>query len=95
MLATDMFAARGDIIVSNSLAILLDTHVGVTKNYDAAKELGMNERSTKRLPIAMSSFAPEEPVEALRSAWYDGHSRRPCPMWQIADLPDSFFQTES
>ncbi|KQR76876.1 hypothetical protein ASG35_11305 [Burkholderia sp. Leaf177] len=94
-LAIDVFAARGDIVGSNQHAILLDTRVGATKNYEFARELGTSERATKRLLIAMSNFAPEEFVEALKNAGYDGHSRRPCPMWQIADLLDSFFLIES
>jgi DNA-binding response OmpR family regulator len=94
-LATDVFAARGAIVGADPHAILLDTRVGATKNYDFAKELCISERATKRLLIAMSNFAPAEPVEFLKDAGYDGHSRRPCPMWQIADLLDSFFITES
>ncbi|KQR81532.1 hypothetical protein ASG35_04245 [Burkholderia sp. Leaf177] len=94
-LATDVFAARGAIVISNPHAIFLDTRVGASKNYEFAKELCMSERATSRLLIAMSNFAPEEPVENLRNAGYDGHSRRPCPMWQLADLLDSFFLTES
>jgi hypothetical protein len=39
----------------------------------------------------MSGFLPEEPMDLLKEAGYDGLSRRPCPMWQIADLLDSFY----
>ncbi|MGX7002300.1 histidine kinase [Caballeronia sp. KNU42] len=93
-LSTDVFAARGSIAISDPHAILLDTRVGGAKNYDFAKDLCCSERATKRLLIALSNFSPEESVDHLKSAGYDGHSRRPCPMWQIADLLDSFFETE-
>lgn len=95
MLVTDVFAARGNIAVFDPHAILLDTRVGATKNYNFAEELCMSERATSRLLIALSNFAPDESVDALKAAGYDGHSRRPCPMWQITDLLTSFFQTET
>jgi len=94
-LATDVFAARGSIAISNPHAILLDTRVGATKNYAFAKELCLSERPTSRLLIAMSNLSSDESVDLLRKAGYDGHSRRPCPMWQIADLLDSFFEDET
>jgi DNA-binding response OmpR family regulator len=93
--ATDIFAARGSIAVNDPQAIFLDTRVGAAKNYDFAKELCLSERATKRLLIAMSNFSPEESIDQLRNAGYDGHSRKPCPMWQLADLLDSFFVTET
>ena len=93
--STDVFAARGILAINNPHAIFLDTRVGASKNYDFANELCVSERATRRLLIAMSSLSPDEPVDQLRRAGYDGHSRRPCPMWQIADLLDSFFQTET
>jgi CheY-like chemotaxis protein len=94
-LATDVFAARGCIAARDPHAIFLDTRVGAKKNYNFATELSASERATRRLLIAMSNFAPPESTDCLRTAGYDGHSRRPCPMWQIADLLDSFFETES
>jgi hypothetical protein len=94
ILATDVFAARGTIVVLNPHAILLDTRVGATKNYDFARELCVGEPGAKRLLIAMSKFESDESIESLRDAGYDGHSRRPCPMWQISDLLDSFFVLE-
>lgn len=92
--AMDVFAARGSIAIFDPHAILLDTRVGGTKNYDFAKDLCSSERATKRLLIALSNFSPRESVDLLKNAGYDGHSRRPCPMWQIADLLDTFFATE-
>lgn len=93
-LVTDVFAARGSIAISDPHAILLDTRVGGAKNYDFAKDICGSERATRRLLIALSNFSPEESVDNLKNAGYDGHSRRPCPMWQIADLLDSFFDIE-
>jgi DNA-binding response OmpR family regulator len=93
--ANDVFAARGTIVISDPHAILLDTRVGATKNYNFAKELSLGEPATNRLLIAMSNVEPEESIASLKNAGYDGHSRRPCPMWQIADLLDSFFVPRS
>ena len=45
----------------------------------------------RRSIIAMSGFLPEEPVARLKEAGYDGHCRRPCPVWQMTDLLDEFF----
>jgi len=89
--ARDVFAARGTIVVLDPHVILLDTRVGLTKNYAFAQELCRTEPATKRLLIAMSNLEPGESIDLLKHAGYDGHSRRPCPMWQIADLLDSFF----
>jgi DNA-binding response OmpR family regulator len=93
-LATEIFAARGTIAVWDPHAILLDTRVGGAKNYDFASELSDSERPTLRLLIAMSNFSPEDSVDHLKRAGYDGHTRRPCPIWEIADLLGGFFDNK-
>jgi DNA-binding response OmpR family regulator len=72
-------------------AVFLDTRIGGIDNYALARELRATSQGSPRLLIAMSSFLPDEPMDLLKDAGYDGLSRRPCPMWQIADLLDSFY----
>jgi DNA-binding NtrC family response regulator len=46
--ATDVFAARSTVVVLEPHAILLDTRVGATKNYDFAREPCTSEHGTRR-----------------------------------------------
>jgi CheY-like chemotaxis protein len=72
-------------------AVFLDTRIGGAGNYALVREMCAHGEAQDRLLIAMSSFLPKESVESMKAAGYDGHSRRPCPMWQMADLLDGFY----
>jgi CheY-like chemotaxis protein len=71
--------------------ILLDTRIGGCGNYTLVNHLRAMPDVQRRLIIAMSGFLPEEPLNLLKEAGYDGHCRRPCPVWQLTDLLDEFF----
>jgi CheY-like chemotaxis protein len=71
--------------------LFLDTRVGGCGNYALVRALRELDDDANRLIIAMSGFLPEEPIAHLREAGYDGHCRRPCPVWQMTDLLDEFF----
>jgi CheY-like chemotaxis protein len=72
-------------------AIFLDTRIGGPGNYDLARQLAQSNANASRLLIAMSNCAAFESAEPLKAAGYDGHIRRPCPIWQMADLLDDFY----
>jgi DNA-binding response OmpR family regulator len=74
-------------------AVFVDTRIGGIHHYALARELRTSAQDSPRLFIAMSSFLPDEPMNLLKEAGYDGLSRRPCPMWQIVDLMESFYAT--
>jgi CheY-like chemotaxis protein len=69
----------------------LDTRIGGCGNYALVRELRALNGDQTGVIIAMSSFLPEEPVQRLKEAGYDGHCRRPCAVWQMTDLLDEFF----
>lgn len=71
--------------------LFLDTRIAGCGNYALVRELREDRDDAGRLIIAMSGFLPEEPIALLREAGYDGHCRRPCPVWQMTDLLDEFF----
>jgi hypothetical protein len=75
-------------------AVFVDTRIGGCGNYALVRELrSRHDDDAKRLVIAMSAFLPEEPLAHLKEAGYDGHCRRPCPVWQMTDILDAFFTT--
>ncbi|MDR5809518.1 hypothetical protein [Caballeronia sp. LZ019] len=72
-------------------AVFVDTRIGGCGNYALVRDLRNSHDDADRLIIAMSGFLPEEPLAHLREAGYDGHCRRPCPVWQMTDILDDFF----
>ena len=78
-------------LADESHVLFLDTRVGGCGNYALVRDLREAIDDASRLIIAMSGFLPEEPIARLRDAGYDGHCRRPCPVWQMTDLLDEFF----
>ncbi|MDR5737931.1 response regulator [Caballeronia sp. LZ016] len=73
-------------------AVFVDTRIGGCGNYALVRDLrNSHDDDADRLIIAMSGFLPEEPLAHLREAGYDGHCRRPCPVWQMTDILDDFF----
>jgi len=44
-----------------------------------------------RLVIALSSIYPEDSMETLQAAGFDGHCRRPCPIWRLSDILSEYF----
>ena len=71
--------------------LFLDTRIAGCGNYALVGELRQADDHASRLVVAMSGFLPEEPIARLKEAGYDGHCRRPCPVWQMTDLLDEFF----
>jgi PleD family two-component response regulator len=71
--------------------LFIDTRVGACGNYAMVQTLREADDDASRLIIAMSGFLPEEPITLLKEAGYDGHCRRPCPVWQMTDLLEEYF----
>jgi CheY-like chemotaxis protein len=90
-LAVDVATVKGIVDAWRPHVIFLDTRIGQCSNYALARELSDDDSHANRLVIAMSGFLPEEPLALLKDAGYDGHCRRPCPVWQMTDLLDDYF----
>jgi DNA-binding response OmpR family regulator len=90
-LALDAASVRRNVAEWRPHVLLLDTRIGGCANYAMVREVRAAADDASRLIIAMSGFLPEEPIALLREAGYDGHCRRPCPVWQMTDLLDEYF----
>ena len=90
-LAADASSVRQIVATWRPHVLFLDTRIGGCGNYALVHALRDADDHAHRLVIAMSAFLPEEPVARLREAGYDGHCRRPCPVWQMTDLLDDYF----
>jgi CheY-like chemotaxis protein len=90
-LAVDVASLKENIAEWQPHVVFLDTRVGGSNNYPLVRELHNENDEAGRLVIAMSGFLPEEPIAMLKEAGYDGHCRRPCPVWQMTDFLDEYF----
>jgi hypothetical protein len=72
-------------------ALIVDTRLDVDPGYPYVRALNAIPAQASTLLIAMSNFLPEDDVAAPQGAGYDGHFRRPCPMWRMADVLDGFY----
>lgn len=90
-LALDAAGVKHSIAEWRPHVLLLDTRIGGSANYALVRELRTAADDVDRLIVAMSGFLPEEPIALLKEAGYDGHCRRPCPVWQMTDLLDEYF----
>ncbi|MDR5854949.1 response regulator [Caballeronia sp. LZ062] len=87
----DVSSLRQSVGEWHPQVLFIDTRIGGCANYALVRELRTRDDDAHRLVIAMSGFLPEEPLAALKEAGYDGHCRRPCPVWQMTDILDEFF----
>jgi CheY-like chemotaxis protein len=90
-LAIDVASARDIVGEWRPHVLFLDTRIGGASNYAFVRDLRDASDDASRLIIAMSGFLPEEPIALLKEAGYDGHCRRPCPVWQMTDLLEGYF----
>jgi len=88
----DVSPLRNSVSEWRPHVMFVDTRIAGCGNYALVRELRADhDDDANRLVIAMSGFLPAEPLAALRQAGYDGHCRRPCPVWQMTDILDEFF----
>lgn len=72
--------------------ILLDTRLDEGPGYELTQRLRAETSCDDLLLVAMSNFAPSEPIEDLRRAGFDGHFRRPCETWRVIDVLVTFLE---
>lgn len=72
--------------------MLLDTRLDEGPDYTLTRQLRADSAFDDLLLIAMSNFAPSEPIENLRRAGFDGHFRRPCETWRVIDVLVTFLE---
>lgn len=83
----------GQLLQSDTPAvILLDTRLDEGPRYELTRRLRADPVNADLLIIAMSNFAPSEPIEDLRLAGFDGHFRRPCETWRMIDVLVTFLE---
>jgi len=81
------------LIESQTPAVmLLDTRLDEGPVYELTRQLRADASPDNLLLIAMSNFAPSEPIEDLRRAGFDGHFRRPCETWRVIDVLVTFLE---
>ncbi|CAN7219389.1 hypothetical protein LJR029_002195 [Caballeronia sp. LjRoot29] len=72
-------------------ALMIDTRLATGEHAGFVRKLSDNPSHAGTLLLAFSNFLPEDPVAVLQEAGYDGHCRRPCPMWRISEVLSDFF----
>lgn len=75
----------------NPQALLIDTRLVAGSDSAFVRTLQADPAHRGTLLMAMSNFLPEDSADDLRDAGFDGHCRRPCPMWRMADLLANYF----
>jgi DNA-binding response OmpR family regulator len=72
-------------------ALMIDTRLGNGEHTGFVRKLSDDPRHASTLLLALSNFLPEDSVSMLQEAGYDGHCRRPCPMWRLSEVLGDFF----
>ncbi len=90
-LATNQMSALTVLDQWRPQFVFLDTRIGKVVDSDLVGEIGRRSDQSTVMVIAMSRTLPEESAADIRDAGYDGHLRRPCPIWQMADFLNNFF----
>ncbi|WP_158939742.1 response regulator receiver protein [Burkholderia sp. S171] len=71
--------------------LMIDTRLGTGEHGAFVRKLSDNPSHAGTLLIALSNFLPEDSIPVLQEAGYDGHCRRPCPMWRVSEVLSDFF----
>lgn len=72
-------------------AILLDTRLDSPAGYQFTRTVRAEAGNAHLLLLAMSNIWPLDPIGPLKEAGFDGHCRRPCSLWRVADILESYF----
>lgn len=72
-------------------AVMIDTRLIADADTAYVNDLQATGAHTGTLLLAMSNFLPEDLPLSLQQAGFDGHCRRPCPMWHITEILSNFF----
>jgi DNA-binding response OmpR family regulator len=90
--ATDLTRVRMCLRSWKPDAFLMDTRLDSRSNYPFAREIRAETTTSNILMLAMSNICPFDPIHAMREAGFDGHCRRPCSLWRIIELVESYFK---
>jgi DNA-binding response OmpR family regulator len=72
-------------------ALLLDTRLDAASHFAFVRAVRNSGQMGNMLILAMSNIFPLDALPNLKEAGFDGHVRRPCSIWRVADLLDSHF----
>lgn len=72
-------------------AILFDTRFDAATDYRFTRSLRDDPAHADVLMLAMSNIWPSDPIGQMKDAGFDGHCRRPCSLWRVADILEGYF----
>ncbi|MFM0626623.1 response regulator [Paraburkholderia xenovorans] len=72
-------------------AVLLDTRLDSVSSYEFTRTARAERSNADVLMLAMSNVWPLDPIGLLKDAGFDGHCRRPCSLWRVADVLENHF----
>lgn len=72
-------------------AVLLDTRLDPVSSYEFTRTARAERSNADVLMLAMSNVWPLDPIGLLKDAGFDGHCRRPCSLWRVADILENHF----
>jgi CheY-like chemotaxis protein len=72
-------------------AVLLDTRLDSPAGYEFTRTVRAEPAHANVLLLAMSNIWPLDPIGPLKEAGFDGHCRRPCSLWRVVDILESYF----
>jgi DNA-binding NtrC family response regulator len=72
-------------------AVLLDTRLDSVSSYEFMRTARAERSNADVLMLAMSNVWPLDPIGLLKDAGFDGHCRRPCSLWRVADILENHF----
>ena len=72
-------------------ALLLDTRLDVDSDFAFIRRFTSTPSNATRLVIGLSSIYPEDSMSTLKTVGFDGHCRRPCPIWRLSDILSEYF----
>jgi hypothetical protein len=91
MYAPDLRSTRRLLDEWGAQALLLDTRLDIDADFAFVRGFTGTSKNADRPIIALSSIYPENSMETLQAAGFDGHCRRPCPMWRLSDILSEYF----
>ncbi|HYS68196.1 MAG TPA: histidine kinase [Paraburkholderia sp.] len=71
--------------------VLLDTRLDSVSDYQFTRAVRAEQSNADVLLLAMSNVWPLDQIGLLREAGFDGHCRRPCSLWRVADILEGYF----
>ena len=89
--AQDLCSTRRLLDEWGAQALLLDTRLDIATNFAFVRNCSAAPTHADRFIVALSSIYPEDSMPALQAAGFDGHCRRPCPIWRLSDLLSEYF----